>query len=103
MDWVRGESVGRGSFATVHLVIPKATSNFTLFPSPTAVKTSEVSTSYSLKNEKHVLDRLGSCQQIIFGDDYTFENGHQYYNLFLEYASADTLADQVKLHGGRTP
>ncbi|XP_050871727.1 mitogen-activated protein kinase kinase kinase 20 [Lathyrus oleraceus] len=105
MDWVRGESVGRGSFATVHLVIPKATSNFTLFPSPTAVKTSEVSTSYSLKNEKHVLDRLGSCQQIIscFGDDYTFENGHEYYNLFLEYASAGTLADQVKLHGGRIP
>ncbi|CAI8609279.1 unnamed protein product [Vicia faba] len=105
MDWVRGESVGRGTFATVHLVIPKATSNYTIFPSPTAVKTSEVSTSYSLKNEKHVLDRLGSCQQIVscFGDDYTFENGREYYNLFLEFASAGTLVDQVKFHGGRIP
>ncbi|XP_058735623.1 mitogen-activated protein kinase kinase kinase 20-like [Vicia villosa] len=105
MDWIRGESVGRGSFATVNLVLPKGSSNSTLFPSPTAVKTSEVSTSYSLKNERHVLDRLGSCQQIIrcFGDDYTFENGEKYYNLFLEYASAGTLADQVKFHGGRIP
>ncbi|XP_058751588.1 mitogen-activated protein kinase kinase kinase 20-like [Vicia villosa] len=105
MDWVRGESLGRGTFATVHLVLPKGSSNSTLFPSPTAVKTSEVSTSYTLKNERHVLDCLGSCQQIIrcFGDDYTFENGHEYYNLFLEYASAGTLADQVKFHGGRIP
>ncbi|CAK8562406.1 unnamed protein product [Lathyrus sativus] len=101
MDWVRGESVGRGSFATVHLVLPKVTSNST----PTAVKTSEVSTSFSLKNERQILDRLGSCQQIIrcFGDEYTFENGQDYYNLFLEYASAGTLADQVKFHGGRIP
>ncbi|KAL5063973.1 hypothetical protein RYX36_025710 [Vicia faba] len=105
MDWVRGESVGRGTFATVHLVLPKGSSNSTLFPSPTAVKSSEVSTSYSLKNERHVLDCLGSCQQIIrcFGDDYTFENSHEYYNLFLEYASAGTLADQAKFHGGRIP
>ncbi|RHN62946.1 putative mitogen-activated protein kinase kinase kinase STE-STE11 family [Medicago truncatula] len=101
MDWVRGETVGRGSFATVNLVIPKSNSNST----PTAVKTSEVSTSSSLKNEKYVLHQLGSCQRIIpcFGDDYTFENGKEYYNLFLEYASAGTLSDQVKLNGGRIP
>ncbi|RHN62944.1 putative mitogen-activated protein kinase kinase kinase STE-STE11 family [Medicago truncatula] len=101
MDWVRGKTVGRGSFATVNLAIPKANS----YSTPTAVKTSEVSTSSSLKNEKHVLHQLGSCQRIIpcFGDDYTFENGKEYYNLFLEYASAGTLSDQVKLNGGRIP
>jgi serine/threonine protein kinase len=105
MDWVRGETIGRGSFARVDLAIPKAksNSNSTLFRSPAAVKTSEVSTSYSLKNEKHVLDCLGSHKRIIrcFGDDHTFENGEKYYNLFLEYASGGTLADQVKFHGGR--
>ncbi|CAJ2635399.1 unnamed protein product [Trifolium pratense] len=105
MDWVRGETIGRGSFATVNLAIPKgkSNSNSTLFSSPTAVKTSEVSTSYSLKNEKQILDCLGSHQRIIrcFGDDHTFENGEKYYNLFLEYASAGTLADHVKFHGGR--
>ena len=99
MDWVRGETVGKGSFATVNLVIPNGNS----YSTPTAVKTSEVSTSSSLINEKHVLHQLGSCQRIIpcFGDGYTFENGKEYYNLFLEYASAGTLSDQVKLNGGR--
>lgn len=101
MDWVRGEAVGRGSFATVNLVIPNGNS----YSTPTAVKTSEVSTSSSLKNEQHVLHQLGSCQRIIpcFGDDYTFENGKEYYNLFLEYASAGTLSDQVRFHGGHIP
>lgn len=104
MDWVRGDSLGRGTFATVHLVIPKGI-NSSQFPSPTAVKTSDVATSSSLKNEKQVLDCLGSCQRIIrcFGDDYTFENGEKYYNLFLEYASSGNLSDQLKFHGGRIP
>ncbi|XP_027347185.1 mitogen-activated protein kinase kinase kinase 17-like [Abrus precatorius] len=105
MDWVRGDAVGRGSFATVNLAIPKTNSNSSQFPSLTAVKSSEALTSSSLKNEKHVLDRLGSCPRIIrcFGDDYSFENGVEYYNLFLEYAAAGSLADQLKIHGGRVP
>lgn len=104
MDWVRGESVGRGSFATVSLAIPTGGTS-TQFPSPTVVKTSEVSTSSSLKNEKQVLDRLGSCPRIIrcFGDDKTFENGEECYNLFLEYAGGGSLADHLKFHGGRIP
>ncbi|KAJ1411976.1 Serine/threonine-protein kinase, active site, partial [Sesbania bispinosa] len=104
MDWVRGDSIGRGSFAIVNLAKP-TTSNSTWFSSPTVVKSSEASTSFSLKNEKHVLDCLGSCRRIIrcFGDDYTFENGEEYYNLFLEYAAGGSLADQLKFHGGRIP
>ncbi|CAL0313466.1 unnamed protein product [Lupinus luteus] len=100
MDWVRGESVGRGSFAKVNLAIPRNSS--IQFSSPTAVKSSEVSTSSSLKNEKRILDCIGSCPRIIrcFGDDYTFENGSDYYNLFLEYASGGSLSDQLKRHGG---
>lgn len=103
MDWVRGDSVGRGSFATVSLAIPRNSS--TQFSSPTAVKSSEVSTSSSLKNEKNILDCLGCCPRIIrcFGDDYSFENGFEYYNLFVEYAAGGSLSDQLKLHGGRFP
>ncbi|KAK7386438.1 hypothetical protein VNO78_26662 [Psophocarpus tetragonolobus] len=103
MDWVRGDAVGRGSFATVSLAIP--TSSPTQFPSLTAVKSSQAQTSSWLKNEKHVLDRLGSCPRIIrcFGDDNTFENGVHYYNLFLEYAAGGSLADELKNYGGRIP
>ncbi|KAJ1381241.1 Serine/threonine-protein kinase, active site [Sesbania bispinosa] len=100
MDWVRGQSLGSGSFATVNLVIP--TNGYT---PPTAVKSSNVHTSYLLKNEEQVLNRIGCCPQIIkcFGHDQTLENGEEYYNLFLEYASGGTLADQLKNHGGRFP
>ncbi|KAK7331065.1 hypothetical protein VNO77_25276 [Canavalia gladiata] len=103
MDWVRGHSVGRGSFATVNLAIP--TSKASSFSSLTAVKSSEALSSSSLKNEKHVLDRLSSCSRVIrcFGHDYSFENGVEYYNLFLEYAAAGSLADELKNHGGRIP
>ncbi|KAJ1419135.1 Serine/threonine-protein kinase, active site [Sesbania bispinosa] len=102
MEWVRGQSLGSGSFATVNLVIP--TNGSTSTP-PTAVKSSNVHTSYLLKNEEHVLNRIGCCPQIIncFGHDQTLENGEEYYNLFLEYASGGTLADQLKNHGGRFP
>ncbi|OIW09709.1 hypothetical protein TanjilG_21235 [Lupinus angustifolius] len=101
MDWIRGESIGRGSFTTVNLAIPKT--NSTQFSSPTAVKSCEVSTSSLLKNEKQILDCIGSCPKIIrcLGDNYSFENGSEYYNLFLEYASGGSLYDQLKLHGGR--
>lgn len=101
MNWVRGRSLGSGSFASVNLAKPKKTS--TLFHSPTAVKTSNVNSSSSLKNEEQILHCLGSCPQIVkcFGHDQTVENGEEYYNLFLEYAAGGTLADQLKNHSGR--
>ncbi|KAI4327445.1 hypothetical protein L6164_019905 [Bauhinia variegata] len=99
MDWLRGDSVGRGSFATVNLAVCSQ------FTSPTVVKSSDVFSCSTLKNEKQVLDCLGFCPEIIryFGDDYTTENGEDFYNLFLEYASGGSLFDQLKNHGGRLP
>ena len=96
--------MGRGSFATVSLAIPRNGSS-AQFPSPTAVKSSDVATSYWLKNEKHVLDCLGTCSRIIrcYGEDYSFENGDEFYNLFLEYAAGGSLSDQLRRHGGRIP
>ncbi|KAL5181511.1 Mitogen-activated protein kinase kinase kinase 17 [Glycine soja] len=103
MIWVRGDSLGTGSFATVNIAIPTNTSIH--FPSPTAVKSSDVHSSSMLKNEKEILDCLGASPYVIkcFGHDHTVENGEEYYNIFLEYAAGGSLADQVKRHGGRLP
>ncbi|XP_022775190.1 mitogen-activated protein kinase kinase kinase 18-like [Durio zibethinus] len=99
MEWVRGDTIGRGSFGTVNLVVPKE--GFSKSP-VMAVKSCETIDSVSLKNEKEVLDQIGFCPQIIrcFGDDYTIENCGRLYNLFFEYASKGSLADQVKKNGG---
>ncbi|GMI68076.1 mitogen-activated protein kinase kinase kinase 19 [Hibiscus trionum] len=99
MEWVRGDTIGCGSFGTVNLVVPK-----TGFSKPPlmAVKSCDVIDSVSLKNEKEVLDRIGSCPQIIrcLGHNYTAERGEKLYNLFLEYADKGSLADHVKKSGG---
>lgn len=98
MDWVRGRSLGSGSFATVNL----ATSVRHHFPSLFAVKSSDVSTSSLLINEKRVFERLQSCPNIVkyFGYDHTFENGEECCNLFLEYASGGTLLDHLRKNDG---
>ncbi|RZC28430.1 Mitogen-activated protein kinase kinase kinase 17 [Glycine soja] len=62
MIWVRGDSLGTGSFATVNIAIPTNTSIH--FPSPTAVKSSDVHSSSMLKNEKEILDCLGASPYV---------------------------------------
>ncbi|XP_058726888.1 mitogen-activated protein kinase kinase kinase 20-like [Vicia villosa] len=103
MNWVRGDLLGSGTFATVHLA--KHVKPSVNIPSLTAVKSCELSDSLSLQKEKNILERLTSCRHIIkcFGHDQTFENGKEYYNIFLEYASGGTLDDQLKNHGGKLP
>lgn len=104
MEWVRGDELGRGNFATINLA--KLTKGFDQFPPLMAVKSSVSVSSVSLKNEKHILDRIGSCPQIVscFGDGFSVErDGEKYYNLFLEYANGGSLADAVKIHGGGLP
>ncbi|KAF5752896.1 hypothetical protein HS088_TW01G00814 [Tripterygium wilfordii] len=94
MEWVRGEAIGHGSFATVNL----AKSCSCQYPSVMAVKSCDVIDSDWLKNEKEVLGLIGNCPQIIqcYGDDYSSENGERLYNLFLEYANRGSLANQLK-------
>ncbi|KAK7368574.1 hypothetical protein VNO80_10601 [Phaseolus coccineus] len=103
MNWVRGDSLGHGTFATVNIVVPANGSTF--FPSPLAVKSSVSHNAGLLKNEKEILYRLGSSPYIIncFGHDHTVENGEEFYNVFLEQAAGGSLADQVKKHGGSLP
>ncbi|KAG2724427.1 hypothetical protein I3760_01G015700 [Carya illinoinensis] len=103
MEWVRGDPIGHGSFATVSLAIPR---NSSARAHPVmVVKSSESSNSASLRNEKHVLDQLSTCPEVIrcLGDDLSVEKGEEFYNLFLEYASNGSLADQVNSRGGRLP
>ncbi|KAK4710342.1 hypothetical protein R3W88_004855 [Solanum pinnatisectum] len=96
MDWVRGEAVGHGSFGKVNLAIPRKQS--TQFLPLMVVKSSGVSHSVSLVNEKKILDELNGCSEIIrcFGESYSFENGESLYNLLLEYASGGSLAEKLK-------
>ncbi|KAF7827945.1 mitogen-activated protein kinase kinase kinase 17 [Senna tora] len=94
-DPAGGAFIGNGSFGSVNFVIPR---NTHFLQSPTVVKSAHVFKSSTLENEYDVLDSLGFCPQIItcFGHDSTFEHGEEYYNLFLEYAAAGSLADILK-------
>ncbi|CAA0832790.1 mitogen-activated protein kinase kinase kinase 21 [Striga hermonthica] len=99
MDWVRGEKLGQGSFATVSLAFSRG-GNAAL-PPLVAVKSCGASLSSSLANEKSILQKLGGCPEIIrcFGDGFSFERGERLYNVLLEYAPGGSLADRVKQFG----
>ncbi|XP_059295208.1 mitogen-activated protein kinase kinase kinase 20-like [Lycium ferocissimum] len=99
MDWIRGETVGHGSFGKVSFAIPRKQS--TLFSPSMVVKSSSASCSATLINEKLILDELKGCPQVIncLGDSYTYENGEKLYNVLLEYASGGALSDKLKNSG----
>ncbi|KAI3747909.1 hypothetical protein L6452_10639 [Arctium lappa] len=96
MEWVRGQSIGHGSFATVSLAKP--TNHSSGFPPLMAVKSCGVSHSDSLMRERMILDQLKDCPEILrcYGDCFTIENGQKLYNVTLEYASGGSLSDRVK-------
>ncbi|WCJ31150.1 mitogen-activated protein kinase kinase kinase 19 [Euphorbia peplus] len=89
MDWVRGDSIGCGSFSTVNLAIPRNCSAPLM-----AVKSSDLFDSAQLENEIDVLNQLQRCENVIrcFGRDQTVENGERLFNLLLEYAPGGSLA-----------
>lgn len=103
MEWVRGDPVGHGSFATVNLALPK--DGYSQDSPIMVVKSCESFNCSTLENEKQVLDQLAKCPQIIqcLGDNHSFENGTEFYNLLLEYACNGTLSDQLKNRGGPLP
>lgn len=106
MEWFRVESIGNGSSATVYKAIPRNDVASQLLPPLLAVKSTEACFCDSLKNEKQILDSIGTCRHIIrcFGDQETLENnGQKFYNLLFEFASEGDLADQVINHGGGLP
>ncbi|EOA15177.1 hypothetical protein CARUB_v10028563mg [Capsella rubella] len=102
MEWIRGETIGFGTFSTVSLASP-SNNDSGEFPPLMAVKSADSYGAASLVNEKSVLDKLGDkCDEIVrcFGDDRTVENGEEMHNLFLEYASRGSLESYIKSLGG---
>ncbi|KAL2906254.1 Mitogen-activated protein kinase kinase kinase 17 [Bienertia sinuspersici] len=100
MEWIRGEVIGRGSFGTVNLATPSNSNSTSQF----VVKSSDCSSSSSLQHEKQILSELKSNHPNIIqflGDSLSHEKNTQLYNIFLEYASKGSLADQLKLCGGK--
>ncbi|KAL7608344.1 hypothetical protein Lser_V15G12754 [Lactuca serriola] len=99
MEWVRGKTIGHGSFATISLAQP--TTHNSNLPPLMAIKSCGVSHSASLIYEKHILTELTNCPEIIhcFGDCFTVENGIKIYNIALEYASGGDLSYNLKIFG----
>ncbi|XP_073157210.1 mitogen-activated protein kinase kinase kinase 20-like [Henckelia pumila] len=102
MDWIRGEKVGHGSFATVNLAVPRSKNIGGASPLM-AVKSCGFSQSSSLMKEKLILDELMDCPEVIrcFGESFSYENGEKLYNVLLEYAPGGTLADKLKNYSDR--
>ncbi|XP_047336125.1 mitogen-activated protein kinase kinase kinase 18-like [Impatiens glandulifera] len=95
MDWSRGPTVGRGSFATVSAAISNLTGH--IF----AVKSTQLSSSNSLQNEQRILSNLTHPRIIGYiGHDTTVENHKFLYNLFLEFLPYGNLNDETLRHGG---
>ncbi|XP_042509157.1 mitogen-activated protein kinase kinase kinase 20-like [Macadamia integrifolia] len=105
--WMRGETIGRGSFSTVSLATAKQKSNKRRnhLPPLMAVKWAEVSRSSTLQKEREILTRFEGCPHILrcYGDEITTENGELTYNVLLEYASGGTLASRIKNSCGGLP
>ncbi|XP_039123520.1 mitogen-activated protein kinase kinase kinase 18-like [Dioscorea cayenensis subsp. rotundata] len=97
--WIRGRTLGHGSFSTVSLAS---------FPSSghvQAVKSAEISSSgsSSLLHEQRILSSLDSLNIIGYsGFDITTEisDGKVYYNLFMEFAAGGSLSDEIKTKKG---
>ncbi|XP_050206609.1 mitogen-activated protein kinase kinase kinase 20-like [Mercurialis annua] len=98
MEWVRGETIGYGSFSTVSLAVPKNKGSGSLM----AVKSCEVDDSVLLQNEEKILSQLGDCRNVIrcLGIQESVENRRKLFNLMLEYAGGGNLAQLVKKNGG---
>ncbi|KAK9713535.1 hypothetical protein RND81_06G033800 [Saponaria officinalis] len=101
MEWNRGEIIGRGSFGTVNLAtLIKSNPSQT---SSVVVKSSHISNSGSLKNEREILGSLGNEHGNIIkylGDCVSEEKDIEFYNIFLEYASKGSLGDYLRKSGG---
>ncbi|KAG6641734.1 mitogen-activated protein kinase kinase kinase 18-like [Carya illinoinensis] len=95
MAWTRGQTIGRGSFATVSIATVHGSGQVL------AVKSTELTQSEFLQREQKTLSTL-NCPQIVAykGCDITLENGRLLYNVLMEYAPHGTLADSIHNQGG---
>ncbi|XP_071712361.1 mitogen-activated protein kinase kinase kinase 20-like [Rutidosis leptorrhynchoides] len=103
--WFRGEIIGKGSYGYVFKVnLKNPNYRYSLYPPIMAVKSAEMSVSYSIQKEKQIMDNVRGCPNVIkcYGDEITDdENNQMVYNMLLEYASGGTLADLIKKSNGK--
>ncbi|XP_017974524.1 PREDICTED: mitogen-activated protein kinase kinase kinase 2 [Theobroma cacao] len=103
MEWTKLKTLGKGSFAIVHLVKPtNSVSDDQVF----AMKSCLYQLSSSLQKEQKILKRFFPCRNIVqcYGDMLSCEQGAVVYNLFLEYAPGGSLLDLINnKYGGKVP
>ncbi|KAM7478612.1 hypothetical protein LguiA_026825 [Lonicera macranthoides] len=93
---VKCRLLGRGSYGTVYLAAPQPSLTNYSTTSTASSQLVAVKSAYldrnkhflSLQVEGHLLYELRGCPEIItcFGDDFSTENGTDFYNLLLEFA-----------------
>ncbi|WOH03206.1 hypothetical protein DCAR_0522602 [Daucus carota subsp. sativus] len=94
MEWRRGQTIGRGSSATVSMA--SCCGSGEVF----AVKSVELSHSEWLQREEKFLCSMSSPYIVSYrGSDITSENNRLMYNLKLEYVAAGTLSDVIRRKG----
>ncbi|CAA2964194.1 mitogen-activated kinase kinase kinase 18-like [Olea europaea subsp. europaea] len=100
--WSKYRILGAGSYGTVHLA---AKVDPPLLVSTAAVKSAIFPYSNWVKKEGEILFELRGCREIVqcFGEDISFENNREVYNLLLEYASGGCLTDLIIKTGGYMP
>ncbi|MCD7473366.1 hypothetical protein HAX54_015193 [Datura stramonium] len=96
MDWIRGHTIGHGSYAAVS--VAKSRLSDEVF----AVKSVELSKSQMLLKEQKILSKLSSPYIVSYkGFDVTKEKEKLMFNLMMEYMSDGTLSDEIRKQGGR--
>ncbi|KAK1389051.1 Protein kinase domain-containing protein [Heracleum sosnowskyi] len=96
MEWRRGQTIGRGSSATVSMATCCGCNH--IF----AVKSVELSQSELLQREQSFLCNLSSPHIVSYkGYDITCENDKLMYNVKMEYVAGGTLGDVVRAKGGK--
>ncbi|KAG8363107.1 hypothetical protein BUALT_BualtUnG0003800 [Buddleja alternifolia] len=107
--WCRGPMIGSSSSGLIFLATLKRRRSpdriiaDRLCRPVMAVKSTRMSNSFTLLEEKMVLDDLQECPYIrrIFGEETTVGmTGEEAYNILLEYPSGGTLEDLIKRSGG---
>ncbi|KAM7481919.1 hypothetical protein LguiB_006502 [Lonicera macranthoides] len=110
---VKCRLLGKGSYGTVNMAAPQPSHTNYSTTSTASQLVAVKSVPYrendmrclSLKLEGHILSELQGCPEIItcFGDDFSIENGTEFYNLLLEFAPEGTLTSLIEARGGRLP
>jgi len=103
-SWVKKQVLGKGTFGTVSLAVPRFPKDSLHIPA-IAVKSAEFKNSSSLQKEAKILYHLRECPGIVrcFGQDVSVEDGKRVYNMLLEFAPGGSLKDLIRRSGGHLP